>query len=506
MKAGDTRYAVSLGVRVGFIFLLSLLTIIFVAYYILSENFHNQLTDYTVKLIQTMVNQGVETVEHQLETEQKYAVFLADSLNLTASGGASVKFHAVSSGRGELRFLYVTKEGTTASDGRRRDVRTRGDIRAAFGGKTSVYGPYFNEENEFVVCYSAPVRLGENVVGVLSIEKDGYLFCKLIKNIRFVDSGESYIINADGTDIAVSDPNHIDWVNSQYNAVKLLTEREDPVTRSVMELESKGLAGESGVGTYYWKGSICYVVYAPIPAMHWVLLAGLREVEIASMTQSALYSAISNGPALSICFVIFILLSGLIVYWIISSMKKNAEINEKLEIIANHDSLTGLLNRRFLETNLLDSWKYPIRVSGQAAVFMMDIDDFKRYNDTFGHQYGDRCLCRVAGLFKNAFNGYDAAVMRYGGEEFLIVVFSVDREAALELGDNICRLVENDMIHNGSNGVVTVSVGICYVVTTLDMPLYSCIRIADEALYMAKKGGKNRTELLSPNSEITAPL
>lgn len=185
-------------------------------------------------------------------------------------------------------------------------------------------------------------------------------------------------------------------------------------------------------------------------------------------------------------------------------MKKNAEINEKLEIIANHDPLTGLLNRRFLETGLTKLWKYPIRVSGQAAVFMLDIDNFKKYNDFYGHPKGDDCLRRVASVIKSAFAGHEGEVLRYGGEEFIAVAFLMERQTALEQGVTICRLVENEKLPDSEGGFVTVSVGVCHVQTTLDASLHECIHVADTALYRAKKEGKNRAVLLDISSHAVS--
>ena len=73
------------------------------------------------------------------------------------------------------------------------------------------------------------------------------------------------MINAEGTDIAVSRREHVEWVDSQYNAEKILEEKEDPVTRSIIELERNGLDGKSGRGTYCWEDGLCYLFYAPIP-------------------------------------------------------------------------------------------------------------------------------------------------------------------------------------------------------------------------------------------------
>lgn len=496
MENEGKRRAIKLGIRIGVVFLLALCVLLLVAYYALSQNIHARLTGYSIQLIQAMVNQGVETVEYELMVGQEEAAALAENFDVQTM----IFPNQILTESNELSMVYISEREIVASDGRPRDIRNRPDIITAFGGDTAIYGPYFNEEQEYIICYSAPVKRAGKLVGVLSIEKDGYRFCSLIDNIRFADSGETYIINSEGTDIAVSRQEHIDWVKSQYNARRILESGEDPVTRSILELEERGLNGETGVGTYYWDGSLCYVIYAPIPSAQWVLLAGLREEEIAAMTQSTLFAAISEGPALNFCIVLFLLLTGLIIFWIISDMKKNAEINEKLEIIANHDALTGLLNRRFLETSLLERWKYPIRISSQAAVFMMDIDNFKKYNDYYGHPAGDLCLQRMASVLKGVFDGYEGDVIRYGGEEFIAVIFAVDQQVAKELGERICYLERAEKIPNGEDGVVTVSVGICHVTKTTAHSLNDCINTADTALYQAKNSGKNRSVLLSKDT------
>lgn len=497
MKIRDKNQAIFLGIRVGSIFLLTVIVIIFAAYYTLSRNFQTLLTDYTIKLVQAMVAQGVDMVESELEIGRKEAAMSAASFDVAdafqRSGSRPRRF---SPGKDVMRMVYVSEAQTIASDGRKRIINDRPDIRVAFDGDIAVYGPYFNEDNEFVICYSAPVIRNGKIVGVLSIEKNGYIFCRLIQSIRFVNTGESYIINAEGTDIAVSDPHHMEWVTSQYNAKKILGGQEDATTRSILELERKGLDGKKGIGTYYWKNGLVYVIYEPIPSVGWVLFGGLREEELAAMTQSVFFASISKGPALKICLAVVFLLTALIIYWIISSMKKSAEINKKLEIIANHDALTGLLNRRFIETGLAEEWKYPIRASGQAALFMLDIDNFKKYNDFYGHLKGDDCLRRIAATFKKAFAGHNGYVIRYGGEEFIAVVFLVERKLTLELGDKICRLVENEALPDAEGGVVTVSIGMCHIQSTVDVSLSECIRIADKALYQAKTSGKNRAVML----------
>ena len=503
MAGYNRKSAVALGVRIGAIFLLSIGLIVFVTYYVLSLNLHNQLSNYSIALIQSMADQGVQTVESELELERNAISVMADSFR-PPEEGQSVEFPPVSVTERVLRTLYVASGETVSSDERQRDVSDRPDIQAALAGEVAVYGPYFNEEEEYVVCYTAPVKQDNKIVGALSVEKDGFRFCELIKHIRFFETGESYILNAEGTDIAVSDPNHLSWVTDQYNSQALYAETGDEETKLILDLELKGLAGERGVGTYYWDDGLVYVIYVPIPSEGWVLLAGMRDEEISAITQTTLFSSLSKGPVLQLSLVTLALLTVLIIVWIISSAKKSTEINEKLEVIANHDALTGLLNRRFLETGLAELWKFPVKVPCEAAVFMADIDDFKRYNDTFGHPGGDDCLRRVATLMQGALEGLNSHVIRYGGEEFVAAAFLVDRESAGELGENIRRRIEEASMPDGRGGTVTVSVGVYCVNSTLDASLLDCIQGADKALYQAKKSGKNRV-VVAADVDVPTP-
>lgn len=496
MTGRDKKQALGLGLRICAALLVVVCVLGLAAYHLLSRNFHEKLADYSVDLMQAMAEQGVTTVEYELQSGRTEAVSMAASFEAPEAGDSAVDFPERDTTASKvLRMVYVTEDGTVASDGRQRDIRGRQDVAEAFDGEVAVFGPYFNEDDEFVVCYTAPVKRGDEIVGVLSLEKDGYRFSDIIRDIKFGDSGESYIINTEGTDIAVSDQEHIDWVNSQYNAWKILDVQEDSDARSVMELEKYGLRGESGVGTFDWEGSLCYVIYAPIPSVGWVMLTGVREEEIAAMTRQTLFSTVLKSSIPVILAVVLVLAAGLIIYWMITSMKKNEEINKNLEDMANHDALTGLLNRRFLETSLSERWMYPLKVSCQAAVFMMDIDNFKNYNDRFGHPQGDACLKRIATVFKTTFRDHEGDVLRYGGEEFVAVIFSIDRAAAVELGNQVCQMAVREGIPDGAGGCVTVSVGICYVDDTSRTPLGTCIENADRALYKAKNSGKNKAEL-----------
>lgn len=416
METRNEKHAISLGIRIGAVFLTTVVVVILIAYFVLFKNFQNLMTDYTIQLVESMTEQGVKVVETELEIGRQEVSFLANSIDADGIDGETNTFPEPYTTEGHLRMVYVTEEGTLASDGRERDIREREDIRAAFTGQIAVYGPYYNEEDEFVVCYSAPVKVNNKIVGILSVEKDGYQFCKLIENIRFVNSGECYIINAEGTDIAVSDENHIDWVQSQYNAREIYEENPDEETKSILDLEQKGLDGEAGIGTYYWHDGLCYVFYRPVPSVGWVLLAGLREEEIVSMTQSAMIAGVLKSPILGICIFLVIVLTGLIVFWIISNMKKTAEINQKLNIIANYDTLTGLMNRNGYHAAIDEI------AEGKSTIYAciyVDVNGLHEINNHLGHRAGDAMLCAVADALRTAYSHDE--VYRIGGDEFVVL-------------------------------------------------------------------------------------
>lgn len=490
MQKSIKKRAVRLGVRIGLTFAAAMAMLILAFYHVGSQNVKRLMTDYGMKLARTMADQGANRVDGELRAGLREIRILAEGF--TPSAGRDAFSDEALAGEHTLRLLYVTQDATLSSDSRGRDLSGREDVRRAFRGESGIFGPYFNEESEYVVCYSAPVYEGERVAGVLTMEKDGYLFSALIRDVRFSDSGESYLVNEEGTVIAADGETRLDRIESRYSAARLTEGQENLAARAVSGFINEGLRGESGGGSYTSGGQICYAAYAPVKTGGWTLLSSLREEDINARTRGEMDSGLSGGYALKTCFAAFLVLIALMIYWIVSCVRKNARIHENLEKIANLDALTGLFNRRYLETNVENRWRYPIKTPGQAAVFMADIDDFKLYNDAFGHQKGDDCLRLVAGVFKDALNGYDSYVMRYGGEEFIAVVFGMERAAARRKAAEICRRVEKEKQTAPRGGCVTVSVGVCHIDLTADTPLSECIQYADRAMYTAKRNGKNQ--------------
>lgn len=157
------------------------------------------------------------------------------------------------------------------------------------------------------------------------------------------------------------------------------------------------------------------------------------------------------------------------------------------------DKLTGTYNRRYMDeqlTAMLDRAK----VSGSAACMMMDIDHFKRYNDTYGHQSGDQCLIAFSALLTEAVREMDACVIRYGGEEFLVFIFGETADLAMEKALEIQEAVRRGIYPKGAvlKGHFTVSIGLYCSGVHEDTAMEEYISKADQALYEAKRTGRNR--------------
>lgn len=168
--------------------------------------------------------------------------------------------------------------------------------------------------------------------------------------------------------------------------------------------------------------------------------------------------------------------------------------NLRLGELSLTDSLTGLGNRRRFDEGLQAEWVHARRAGKPLALLIADVDYFKRYNDGYGHQAGDDCLCRVAQVLQGQSKRAADLVARYGGEEFAIIASDTHHEGGLQLGEALCHAVaELALPHADSpHGRVTISIGAAVVMPGDELEPHALIRLADAALYRAKSEGRNR--------------
>jgi diguanylate cyclase (GGDEF)-like protein len=160
--------------------------------------------------------------------------------------------------------------------------------------------------------------------------------------------------------------------------------------------------------------------------------------------------------------------------------------------MAIYDTLTKVHNRRHFEERLGAETQKSFLSDGPLSLIMVDIDYFKKVNDTFGHDAGDKVLWKVASLLKNSVRK-DDTVARYGGEEFVLILPGAKLEVTAIIAERIRRLVETTPFDIGQGQInITISIGISNLPTHRARSKEEMIKMADQALYQAKRGGRNR--------------
>jgi diguanylate cyclase (GGDEF)-like protein len=177
--------------------------------------------------------------------------------------------------------------------------------------------------------------------------------------------------------------------------------------------------------------------------------------------------------------------------------------NRELQELSITDGLTGLHNHKHLLETLDAEAARSRRLQHQFSILMVDIDHFKRYNDTYGHQAGDQVLARVSALFKETIRSIDYAA-RYGGEEFLLLLHEVGLDGAMRAAERVRQRVAGEKFGEEPPIAVTVSIGVA------EFPGHgetarALIAAADAALYEAKRSGRNRVVQATLKEPVEPP-
>ncbi len=208
-----------------------------------------------------------------------------------------------------------------------------------------------------------------------------------------------------------------------------------------------------------------------------ILIAlGVSDFTIGLLLAALLPAAMAPGPT----------------YMLVRSMARLRQMHDEMELQANTDLLTGLPNRRAFFARAPGLLASPASIADGSAVMMIDLDHFKRVNDTHGHASGDAMLGSVARTLLRALRGPDDFVARLGGEEFAAVLPGTKAAEADATAERICQGFRQLRIH-GSTGIdagLTASIGVSMVAATTDID--TALRVADEAVYLAKRAGRDR--------------
>ena len=256
--------------------------------------------------------------------------------------------------------------------------------------------------------------------------------------------------------------------NTQTDALAQKT--QDYLTVSTPILMVTGLEDQQSVDQAFEVGATDYIT-KPI---HWAVLR--RRVR-RLIQQSQLYRQLEN------------------------TNQKLEEVNQMLQRLALVDGLTQVANRRCFDETLIHEWQRISRESGLLSLIFVDIDYFKRYNDTYGHLAGDTCLKQVAQAISKAVRRPADLVARYGGEEFVVLLPGTPLAGANQVAETIKAAMKKlDLAHSSSplGKKMTLSLGISCLDPSQDNSPMTLIKLADKALYLAKERGRDRICTLTP--------
>ena len=172
--------------------------------------------------------------------------------------------------------------------------------------------------------------------------------------------------------------------------------------------------------------------------------------------------------------------------------------NSQLEKLSRTDALTGIANRRYFDETLAQELNRAMRHGAPLTLIICDIDYFKNYNDTYGHQAGDTCLQLVTKSIKASFARAGELVARYGGEEFAVILPDVTQEKAIELAESMRKNVSNSKLKHEKSDIaewLTISAGVATLIPDHNTTMSILIEQADKALYEAKANGRDNVQV-----------
>lgn len=198
---------------------------------------------------------------------------------------------------------------------------------------------------------------------------------------------------------------------------------------------------------------------------------------------------------------VLVAIIGMLGWRLARELRRREQVEAELAVLAATDGLTGLANRRTFDHRLETEWLRACRDGTPLSLFLIDVDQFKAYNDIYGHQQGDECLRKVASVVAESVNRPGDFVARYGGEEIVVLLPGTDEAGAATVAEKMRAGVEALAVHHEANApsyTLTISIGAVTQTPALDRSHTGpadLIRMADQALYRAKQSGRNRVTI-----------
>lgn len=390
-------------------------------------------------------------------------------------------------------MAFMTIDGTLKStDGSINNIKDTPTYNSLMLGNNVIGRPIENKTNN-TISFSIAVPTFDNKNKIIGAIFGNIRFNQIQEDINqshLNNTGVAFILNPDGDLIASTSESKKGNIQSNYNMNSMFSNNKDFIS-----LINKAKENNHQLKKLSIRGSKELFYSKEIEGTDWIFFMAYPN----SILTKDIISIVA-GYIIFVASAIFLLIVSfnLLMKQFDNSLDQASEILDKERNRSRTDFLTGLSNKGFFEEFLTEVMKRA-EVSGESvSVMMIDVDNFKKYNDNYGHLKGDEVLKSVAFALKNSILPPKDFVARFGGEEFVVVLVGYTEEALYHRTSQIVKAVKNLNIpheYSDADNVVTISSGV--VTATLNRYSYketipNLLEKADQALYYSKQQGKNR--------------
>lgn len=476
------------------IFLCFMLVSILVFFYCVQRSADKNTKELIVKSIEQQKAHFVSMIENQYTQLEGLSNYLGSSSDLTGEDNLRLVKNLCESGPFH-QIAIITAEGMGYTcDGAVKDVSARGYFQRSMKGEPSVSDPLKSMiDGDHLVVLSVPIYNEQGqVIGVLGGAYDVIRLSEVLFEDIYDGHGYSVIITGAGQLVSIDESKrHAGRGKTFFEYYGEYTYKNDSSIDTIKE----DFENQRGSCLQVSQGrDIRYMAYVPLEISDWMLcyVVPLKDAQ-ASFAFIQRYELI-----LSVVLAAGVVLLLLIIW------RLNQKAHHSLVKKAQTDALTGLLNKESTEQEI-DKWLKCEECEGLQALLMIDMDGFKDINDTYGHASGDEALRQTARFLKQEFRGSDI-VGRVGGDEFIILMKNLRWEMVIERHmQEICKKCRQIAVKELKGRRLGCSIGAAYLPAhgrTFE-ELYRC---ADQALYKAKKAGKNGYAMYSSEEDSGNPL
>ncbi len=387
------------------------------------------------------------------------------------------------------------------------DPRTRPWYKNAIGSKESVWTPIyqgFTPGTIFIAASQALYDAEDRLRGVSGIDLSLTEIQRFLSKSKISPSGQIFLIERSGMLVSSStEEAPFRQVNGKPVQIRAI-DSETPLIRSTMRslLNQVGdLQQIQALENIYFTDQGKYVRVVPFSrqkGLDWLIVMVIPESDVMGQIETG------NQKTIILCLgalISVIALNSLIMRYLTEPIECLQSDNYKLHRLAYLDGLTQIPNRRSFDERLMQEWHRMKREQLPLVIILCDVDYFKKYNDTYGHQQGDECLCAVATAISAVVRRPADLAARYGGEEFVMLLPNTDLEGAIEVATAMRSEIHRLQIpHRSSevNSIVTMSFGVASLIPQDPKNPEELLALADRALYEAKRSGRDRinTEIM----------